>query len=532
MRTARASAALIFYGALLIGATLAAAAPHPGTLHPAAGADVDWPSFNNDVGSNRYAMPRLMTTSNVGTLHVLCTANFGTAANVLDFQTGPIAIGGVLYATALANTYAVDGTTCKILWNKSYTLPAGSGGTNRGAAYANGLLYRGFSNGHVVALSAKTGDTVWDIDAIPTGSHAYINAAPIVSGGRVFIGTAGGDNANAGEVMALDATTGKTIWSAQTVPNVGSAAATSSWKGAAHIAGGSTWTSYTLDTTSNLLYVPAGNPGADFYGADRTGINIGSDSLLVYNAATGAVHAGFQIVPHDVHDYDVGATPAFVRPGKADPLAVVGAKDGYVRAVDTVTGRTNWSTAVTTISNASAPIVPAGTHFCPGTKGGVVWNGVSASTHTAYVYVGSADWCSTLALATAPPVFKPGGSWLGSSNGYGTPDSAHSGHLTALDTATGKLEWTKTLPTPIVGGVTATAGGLVFAGDLNGNVYAYEDSNGTLLKTVATKAPVGGGVISYETGGKQYVAVAAGLRSAGWGTANSTAPAELIVLGL
>ncbi len=523
MRRRSAVAGGLFCSYVILAAEALAA------THPQSGASVDWPSFNNDLGSNRYATPALVAKKNVGSLHVICTASFGS---VNDFQSGPLAVGGVLYATSLTSTYAVDGATCAKLWTTTYSLPAGGyGGTNRGAAYANGLIYRGFADGHVVALNARTGAVVWNVDAIAKGSHAYFNAAPIVSGGRLFIGTAGGDIGEAGHVLALNATTGATLWTAQTVPNLGSAAA-QSWKGATRIAGGTTWTSYTLDTASNLLYVSAGNPGADFYGADRSGINLGSDSVIVYDAVNGSVHTAYQLIPHDVHDWDLGATPALVKLGKADPLAVVGAKDGYVRAVDTITGRTNWKTLVTTASNTTAPIVPAGTHFCPGTKGGIVWNGVSASPRTGYAYVGSVDWCTTLELATAPPVYTPGESWLGSADSYGQSDTKAVGHVTALDIAAGTVKWSYTTPTPIVAAVTATAGGLVFTGDLAGNFYAFDESSGAVLKKIALNAPVGGGVITYEDAGKQFIAVAAGLRSASWGTARSTAPAELIVLGL
>jgi alcohol dehydrogenase (cytochrome c) len=142
------------------------------------------------------------------------------------------------------------------------------------------------------------------------------------------------------------------------------------------------------------------------------------------------------------------------------------------------------------------------------------------------------DWCSTLQLATAPPVYTPGKPWLGSADSYGTSDSKAVGHVTALDIALGTTKWTYTTPTPIVAGVTATAGGLILTGDLDGNVYAFDERSGSVLKKIAVKAPVGGGVITYEYGSKQYIAVAAGLRSASWGTATSTAPAELVILGL
>ena len=514
-------------GGLLV-ACVFSAAPGGARPHPSVAASIDWPSFNNDLGSNRYGSPALITKTNVGRLHVLCSASFGQVA---DFQSGPLAVAGVLYATSLESTYAVNATTCAKIWTQTYALPAGSGGTNRGAAYANGTLYRGFADGHVLALDARTGAVRWNVLAIAKGSHAYFNAAPIVSGGRLFIGTAGGDIGEAGRMFALDASSGATLWSVQTVPSLGSSEA-ASWKGASHIAGGTTWTSYTLDTSANRLYVSAGNPGADFYGADRSGVNLGSDSVVVFDAATGAVHAAYQLIPHDVHDWDVGATAAFVRPGKSDPLALVGSKDGFVRAVDTITGRTNWSTAVTTVSNATAPIVPNGTHFCPGTKGGIVWNGVATSPRTAYAYVGSVDWCSTLALATTPPTYMPGKAWLGSSDSYGTSDSKAVGHVTALDVALGTVKWTYAAKTPIVGGVTATAGGLVLAGDLAGDLFAFDERSGAVLKSVDVKAPIGGGIITYQYAGEQYVAVAAGLRSASWGTAASTAPAELVILGL
>lgn len=261
----------------------------------------------------------MINRTNVGKLHVLCSASFGA---IPDFQSGPLAVGGVLYATSRASTYAVDGVNCRRLWTATEPLPAG-GGTNRGAAYAGGLLFRGFANGHVVALSASTGRTKWDVNVLPAGSHAYLNAAPIVQEGLVFIGTAGGDIAETGHMMALEAATNATRWSVQTVPAVGSVAAQTSWKGAAHIAGGSTWTSYTLDTGTvpNLLYVSTGNPGPDFYGADRGGVNLGSESVAVFDATTGAEQTEYQLIPHDVHDHGVGARPASIlRLGARLPL--------------------------------------------------------------------------------------------------------------------------------------------------------------------------------------------------------------------
>jgi alcohol dehydrogenase (cytochrome c) len=508
-----AVASLVFSAAVLGAAARA-------TL--AGGASVDWPAYNNDVASDRYAETGLITPANVTGLHVVCALVLGGSIN---FQTAPIVVSGVLYATRANQTFALNATTCATVWVNTY---AGGSPTQqtRGLAYAAGRLFRGYADGTVAALDAKTGATLWQVSAIAAGSFEKIYAAPIAWNGKVLLGTDDVDEAQVCHVFALDQATGKMLWSKQTVPDVGDAAA-ATWKGATHITGGSMWTSFTVDPATGSLFVPVGNPQPDYDARLRLGMNLYTDSVLQLNSSSGALQHGFQFEQQDDHDWDQGATPAVVKLDNGTKIALVAGKDGYLRAIDLATFKQNWKTAVTTISNTTAPITTSGTHYCP--WGGTLWNGAAYSPTTGLAYVNAADQCATLDLDKTPQPYVAGKPWLGSSNAYGTLDAKRSGWLYAVDAKTGTVAWRYHSTLPMLAGVTPTSGGLVFTADLLGNVLAFNATSGALLKTVGTGLPTGGGVASYEVDGKQYIAVAAGM------TGNFKTPAvnsEIVILGL
>jgi alcohol dehydrogenase (cytochrome c) len=153
------------------------------------------------------------------------------------------------------------------------------------------------------------------------------------------------------------------------------------------------------------------------------------------------------------------------------------------------------------------------------------------------LYVGSIDWCTTVAVQPAGELRgKWAIPWTGSAHltqpfGVMDPKEAARGWLTAIDLATGAVRWRYDSPTPVVAGVTATAGGLVFAADLTGNVLAFDAATGAELWRHSTGQPIGGGIISYAVKGRQYVAVASGLHAPkSWQTESSDA--TLVVLGL
>jgi alcohol dehydrogenase (cytochrome c) len=488
---------------------------------PRVASSANWPAYNNDAGSQRYATSTQISQSSVSGLHVICSAPLGAQVR---FETGPIVVNGVLYATTATKTYAFNAATCAALWTNTYTLSKPGGAANRGAAYANGKLFRGFSDGHVIAIDATTGATLWNQTIIASGSYEYISAAPIAWKSSIFIGTANGDNGQMCHVVALAQASGAIAWMQQTVPNPPS----KNWKGATRIAGGATWTSFTLDTSSGKLYVPVGNPGPDFDVRLRGGSNLYTNSILELDSATGAMTRGVQLVPNDYHDWDQGAAPAIATLANSQKVMLTVGKDGILRSLNFSTLDALWKTPVTTISNATAPITVKGTHFCPG--GAVFWNGPSYSKSSGLVYVNAVDWCKTVDLSATPQPYVPGQPWLGTSDGYGVHDATSSGWLTAVDAESGAVRWRYHATTPLVAGVTSTAGGLVFSADLNGNVMAFNDTTGALLKTIDTGAAVGGGLISYEVSGTQYIAAAVGFVSPMWSPTQVNS--SIVVMGI
>ena len=187
------------------------------------------------------------------------------------------------------------------------------------------------------------------------------------------------------------------------------------------------------------------------------------------------------------------------------------------------------------IENVEAPLTSEGTRFCPGVNGGIEWNGPTYSRALDLFFVNAIDWCTTVKVA---PVSKLEGKaalpWTGSSqlrHPFGVQDSAWGGWLTAIDAGSGTVRWRYRSPTPLVAGVTSTAGGLVFTGDLNGDMMAFHGRTGAMLWRYPTALPIGGGVVTYRAGNRQYVAVAAGMHAPVTWKLKSP-PAKLLVFGL
>jgi alcohol dehydrogenase (cytochrome c) len=192
-------------------------------------------------------------------------------------------------------------------------------------------------------------------------------------------------------------------------------------------------------------------------------------------------------------------------------MSTVG-KDGIMRVIDRDTRKRLFETPVTTIKNADAPVTKQGTHACPGVLGGVEWNGPAYHPGANVLVVPAVDWCSTYFVADEIK-FVPGDNYLG---GSVKPDATSQGWVTAVDAATGRVRWKYRSPRPMVGAVTATAGGLIFAGELTGDLIALDATNGNVLFRHNTGGSVGGAIVSYDVGGTQYVAVASGRPSAFW----------------
>jgi alcohol dehydrogenase (cytochrome c) len=526
----------------LIGSTLAVNAPARDT-------SADWPSYNRTLAGDRYAPQSAVTPATAGRLHRICSYDIGRPTS---FQTGPIVTDNTIYVTTDFDKIAIDASTCAQKWRttESYT-PASPLKVNRGAAVADGRVFRGTQDGRVLAYEASSGKRLWEVRIADPASAETVPAALIVWRGLVFAGNAGGDRkAVKGRMYALDAESGRIIWEQYLVPrepkdkSYGAQAPALSmpadgWGNAADvpITGAGTWTSYSLDPASGILYVPGGNPAPDFARDLRPGINPYAGTLVALDARTGSFKAAYPLVERDFHDWDVSAAPAVLTTRGGVRLAAEAIKNGHMYGIDISNGKHLWSVATTTIENADVPISSSGTRFCPGAQGGTEWNGPAYSPRTNLLYVGAVDWCTTVTMAPADVVraSEIAHPWTGAagSRPFGTLDSAGqwAGWITAVDADRGSIAWKRILPAPVLAALTPTAGGVLFAADVTGDLYALDASTGATLWQTQTAGGLGGGIVSYAiASGAQRIAVAAGMSSPIWPTREVNA--ELIVYGL
>jgi len=512
------------------------------------GPDGNWVTYNGPLAGDRYSPLAQITTANVARLQQVCAFD---APEAVNFQSGIVAVNGMLYFTLFNHTYAINGATCEVDWTLFRTEPDNFLMVNRGVAYRDGRVFRGTGDAHVIAIDAKEGMVLWDVAIGDPKKGESAPMAPIAWNGLVFAGNAGGDTFGVvGRIYALDAATGRVVWQFKTVPDSGPARAT--WGKASPEnppSGGATWTSYALDEANGILYVPTGNPAPDFAHALRPGDNLYTNSLLALDAKTGRLLSYVQPLAHDYHDWDLAAPPALITTKSGRLFVAAGSKDGHVYNIDRAGVTTAGSgepghmtvvskAVVTTRENADVPFsTEHETRFCPGAQGGVEWNGPAYHPGLDLLFVNAIDWCTYVRMQPAAKITgAPGEAWTGAEPADGwlfgrhDPPGQWKGWTTAFDPETGAVKWKVQTPKPMVAAITATAGGLVFTGDLDGALLAYDAASGKELWRQATGKAIGGGVISYEAGGKQRIAAATGLNAGTWNI--KSGPGRVVVYAL
>jgi alcohol dehydrogenase (cytochrome c) len=516
------------------------------------GTEVDWPSYNKTLTSDRFSQLSQINRTNADKIKVLCTYDTG---EFTGFNSGLLEVNSALIFVTEYDIFSIDPSTCHENWrtHEDYE-PATPQPVNRGAAYLDGMLFRGTQDGRVLAYDFKTGKRIWETAIADPHKSESVPAAPIAWNGLVFIGNAGGDFKGVkGRIYALDAKTGKIVWEFYLVPKAkgdptrGPQGALplkgSTWGNSLQgvpISGGATWASYSLDPETGLLYVPGGNPGPDFAVDVRPGLNLYSGSVVVLDAMTGAYKNHFKIVPKDWHDWDVSGAPAIIRTAGGKKVLSVAPKDGHLYGFDLDTNALLYRIPVTRMENEDAPFeVGKAVHFCPGSVGGAEWNGPAYDPQTNLIFIGEVEWCTTVTLKSAESIaaVTPGKPWSGEASinpfniwGEADPVFDWAGWTYAVDADTGVWKWRAKTNYPIQSGMTPTAGGIVFFGDMGGNFYVLDTADGRKLWGQKIGGAIGGGVITYAVNGAQKIAVARGLTEVLWPTEITTA--KVSVLGL
>jgi PQQ-dependent dehydrogenase (methanol/ethanol family) len=469
-------------------------------------ADTSWSTFNLNYASDRYVDLDQIDTRNVAGLTEMCRVQVDVSG---AFQSGLLLVDGLLYLTTHTATVAVDPTNCYIAWKHIYTpeqqesLPV-----VRGPAYGEGRIYRGTADCRLLALDARTGALIWKVKACDPTAGESLSAAPIVWQGSLCIGIAGGDFGVRGRVFAFDAASGRELWRFNTVPKPDEFGANTWGAESAKTGGGGTWSSYTLDPEAGELFVSVGNPGADFNRDPRPGKNLFTNSLVVLDAHTGALKWWYQLRAYDDKDLDLGAAAMLFTLRDGTPAIALGSKDGHLYVLNRRTHKLLFKTAVTTILNQDKPVTEHEMKVCPSVVGGVEWNGPAYDRSHAAIVVGAVDWC-TLDKKDPASAYVRGEMFMGGTFKF-VSDPPASGWITSVDQESGRVRWRFHAEAPVVSGITPTAGGVVFAGDMSGNLYALNSDDGTVLFKSRTGGAIAGGVITYRIGQWQYVAATSG----------------------
>ena len=465
----------------------------------------NWLTYNKGYKGFRFSKLDQINVNNAPQLRAVCVMQLG---EVGTFQTGPVIYDGTMYVTTSHGVYALDAASCERRWEYHYSPWAPEVQVNnKGVAIAEGRVIRGTTDGSLLALDAATGKVLWLRKIMDVTKGEFAVAAPLIRNGIVYIGKAGADWGIQGEMMAFRVADGTKVWGTLLLPRKGDPAY-ATWKNPASIAtgGGSTWSSFSLDTEAKLLLVPVGNAAPDYNADPRPGENLYTNSLVALDSETGAIKWWHQLRGANDKDLDTTVVAAFDTPGGLH-LAAAAGKDGVLHVVDRTNGALRFKVPVTNQKNLDEPLTAAGVAYCPG--GAILNNGPAYSPATNLVYINSQDWCN---VGFKRPAKYIAGIQYDGGTGRRDPLDESFGWTTAIDATSGDIKWRYRSPQgiPMLGAVTPTAGNVVFTGDTAGYFLVFNATSGDVLYRFNTGGVLGGGVATYSVKGRQFVAVMSG----------------------
>jgi alcohol dehydrogenase (cytochrome c) len=521
-----ASTVLVILAAMLIAAPATAQRPTP----PGA----EWLNYGRTFDNQRFSPLTKITTKNVAQL-VPAAVYQMNVDRAHGLEATPIVAGGVMYmTTSYDNVLAFDLRTHKRLWQYNHRLGTAifcCGPVNRGVAIAGDKVYIATLDARLVALDARTGAVRWNIATHPPDSAYSHTAAPLIVGNKIIVGAAGGEYGIRGSVTAYDTESGALIWRFYTIPSPADGGWWGKWStstpwgdklprdiGKEHadsaryaeawrIGGAPVWTTPAYDPELGLIYFGTGNPSPSNDGAGRPGDNLYNNSTVAVDVATGRLRWYMQHIPHDLWDYDLPNPPILATVG-GRKLVLHAGKEGWVYMMDAATGApVRRSDAFVPQENMFVAPTDSGALMRPGIFGGANWPPSSYSPQTGFMYVPARD---RPCFATREDVTFEAGKLFVGGNCRRVPGHVPSGVLAAVNVATGKIAWKAKTPGEVWGGTLATAGGLVFMGESDGWLRAYNARTGSVLWSFFCGAGVDASPITYELDGRQYLAVAAG----------------------
>lgn len=498
----------------------------------------DWLQWGRTYDGQNFSPLKAITRANVKALAPAWRAPIQGGPSMPT----PLVHDGVMFLqTSPDMVMALDAATGTVLWRRAYT-PSLPSNQKMGLSLSGGRVFVPTSDLHVIALDARTGSKIWDhaitIDPPATDLKAFVlRSAPLIVGDKVIQGVTGSGAPGGGFIVGLDIATGRELWRFHAIARPGEPGG-NSWNGLPleKRSGASVWHQGTYDRKLNLIYYgvgqtydtgpllkPSGKPGV-------TSDSLYTDSTLALNPDTGKLVWYYQHLANDQWDLDwvFERQLTTMRVGGRDRRVVMTiGKMGILDALDAATGKYLFSidagtqnviTAIDPVTGAKTtdpakwpdPARPA--VICPGPSGARSWPPTSFSPTTHLLYVPLTQWCMQFGAPTGYQLLSSG---VGLTNAD-HPDAAASGmmgRLQAMDLRGHKLGWRHDQTAPISTSVLATAGGVVFAGDLDPELRAFDDRDGKILWRAPLDNFPSSSVITYAIGQTQYVAVVVGMRN-------------------
>ena len=502
--------------------------------------------YGHDLGSTRFSPLKQINAQNVSNLSKAWSYDMRPGGNgpasAAYAEVTPIVVNGVMYLPAGNKVVALDGDSGKEIWR--FELKTGLASA-RGVAYWPGTRHHAarifFTSGHkIMALDATTGKPAAGFGPdgsitlkVPFAEVPTIYKNIIIIGANVY--GPGETNLHPqdevgkgvpGDSRAFSAITGKKLWDFHTVPHPGEVGNNTwgddSWKDRG---GANVWSiTMSVDAKRGILYMPVGGPAANYYGGDRPGDNLFSNTLVAVNANTGKLKWYFQFSPHNLYDYDAVQTPVLVNAsfkGRPRKLIVTANRNGFLYILDRTNGhflfakqfaqQLNWATGIDENGRPiSAGLIPdeKGVKVCPANGGATNWYSPSYNPATRMFYFRSYDDCAV--FRARPTAFEPGAGFY--ATGARLSNEPGKGYINAFDLEKLDFAWRDKQIGSYKGwgGVMSTASGLVAYGDDAQNFVVLNGRTGRPLWHFHVGQLIHASPMSYAVRGKQYFAVAAG----------------------
>ncbi|WAJ35863.1 methanol/ethanol family PQQ-dependent dehydrogenase [Pseudomonas sp. GOM7] len=503
----------------------------------------------------RYSPLSTLNDRNVKELRPVWTMSFG-GEKQRGQQAQPMIKDGVMYVTAsYSRVFAVDARTGRELWQYEARLPDDirpcCDVINRGVALYDDLVIFGTLDAKLVALNKDTGKVVWSKRVADHKAGYSITAAPLVVNGKLITGVSGGEFGVVGKIEAYDPKNGDLLWTRPTVEGhmgyvykdgkavengISGGQAGKTWPGDLWKTGGAApWLGGYYDADTNLLFFGTGNP-APWNSHLRPGDNLYSSSRLALNPDDGSIKWHFQTTPHDGWDFDgVNELISFdyQEGGKTVKAAATADRNGFFYVLDRTNGKfirgfpfvdkITWAKGLDKngrpiYDDSNRPGSPSAKEkgssvfSAPAFLGAKNWMPMAYSQDTGLFYVPSNEW--GMDIWNEDIAYKKGAAYLGAGFTIKPLNEDYIGVLRAIDPKTGKEVWRQTNYAPLWGGVLTTKGNLVFTGNPEGYLQAFNAKTGEKLWQFQTGSGVIGSPVTWEMDGEQYVSVLSG-----WGGA-------------